>query len=323
MKAVRIQQQGGPEVMELIDIELSDPGEGQIQLRQTAIGLNFLDIYQRSGAYPMEMPSGLGLEAAGVVEAVGSGVSDFAVGDRVAYGAGPVGAYAERVNVPANRMTKLPETIDDETGAAMMLKGMTARYLLRETFRVEAGQTILFHAAAGGVGTIATQWAKALGATVIGTVGSAEKAEIAKAHGCDHVIDYSTENVAERVREITDGAGVPVVYDGVGKSTLEASLDSLAPKGMLVSFGSASGPIENFNINTLMMKGSLYVTRPTLMTYVASDEDLAANTSDLVEIVAKGDVKIAINQRYPLSDVAKAHDDLTSRRTTGTTILLP
>jgi len=323
MKAVRIQQQGGPEVMELIDIELSEPGEGQIQLRQTAIGLNFLDIYQRSGAYPMEMPSGLGMEAAGVVEAVGPGVSNFVVGDRVSYGAGPVGAYAERVNVPANRMAKLPDAIADETGAAMMLKGMTARYLLRETFRVESGQTILFHAAAGGVGTIASQWAKALGATVIGTVGSAEKAEIAKAHGCDHVIDYSTENVAERVREITDGAGVPVVYDGVGKSTLEASLDSLAPKGMLVSFGSASGPIENFNVNTLMMKGSLYITRPTLVTYVARDEDLAANTSDLIDVVAKGDVKISINQRYPLSDVAKAHDDLTSRRTTGTTILLP
>lgn len=323
MKAVVIQNQGGPEVMELVDIDLEQPGEGQIQVRHTAIGFNFLDIYQRSGTYPMETPCGLGMEASGVVEAVGDGVAGFHVGDRIAYGAGPVGAYAQARNIQASRVAKIPDSIDDETGAAMMLKGMTVRYLLRQTFKVEAGQTILLHAAAGGVGTIASQWAKALGATVIGTVGSAEKGEIAKAHGCDHIINYSEENVAKRVREITDGKGVPVVYDGVGQATLEASLDSLAPLGTMVSFGSASGPIENFNLNLLMMKGSLYITRPTLVTYVADDKDLADNVKDLIEVVANGDVKLSVNQRYPLSQIRQAHEDLVARKTTGTTIIQP
>ncbi len=323
MKAIQIKQPGGPEVMEFVDVDPAAPAAGEVQVRQTAIGLNFLDVYQRSGAYPLKMPSGIGSEAAGVIEEVGEGVSNLKPGDRVAYGAGPIGAYTELRNMPAGRLAKLPDGIDDETAAAMMLKGMTARYLLRETYEVKKGDTILFHAAAGGVGTIASQWAKALGAVVIGTVGSDEKGEIAKAHGCDHVINYSRENVAERVREITGGVGIPVVYDGVGKATLEASLDSLRPRGILVSFGSASGPITDFNVNILAAKGSLYLTRPTLTTYVAHDDDLAANTADLISVVEKGDVKITINQRYKFSDVKQAHEDLVARKTTGTTILLP
>ena len=264
MKAVRINEPGGPEVMELVDVDLAAPAPGEVQIRHTAIGLNYIDTYHRSGLYPLAMPSGLGLEAAGVVEAVGEGVDSLAVGDRVAYGAGPLGAYSQVCNAPANRMTKVPDSIDDETAAAMMLKGMTVRYLLKATYAVQSGETILFHAAAGGVGLIACQWAKALGATVIGTVGSEEKAELAKAHGCHHTINYQTEDVAARVRELTDGKGVPVVYDGVGQATLDASLDSLQPRGLLVSFGNASGPVKNFDLGVLSAKGSLYITRPTL-----------------------------------------------------------
>ncbi len=323
MKAIQMQQPGGPEVMELIDMDLAAPGAGEIRVRHTAIGLNYIDTYHRSGLYPVPLPSGLGLEAAGVVEACGSGVEGLAVGDRVAYGTGPLGAYAEARNVPATRVTKLPDTISDETGAAMMLKGMTVRYLLRETYEVQPGDTILWHAAAGGVGLIACQWAKALGATVIGTTSSEEKAELAKANGCDHIIMYNTEDVAERVRELTDGAGVPVVYDGVGAATVEASLNSLAPRGLLASFGNASGPVTNFDLGALSVKGSLYVTRPTLMTYTASDEDLAANAADLVEMVGSGKVKIPVNQTYALADVRKAHEDLESRKTTGSTVLMP
>lgn len=323
MKAIQMQQTGGPEVMDLVEIDLADPAAGELRVRHTAIGLNYIDTYHRSGLYPVPLPSGLGLEAAGVVEACGADVSDFSVGDRVAYGTGPIGAYAEARNVPASRVVKLPESISDETGAAMMLKGMTVRYLLRETYEVQPGDTILWHAAAGGVGLIACQWAKALGVTVIGTVSSEEKAELAKANGCDHIIMYTTENVAERVREITNGAGVPVVYDGVGAATIEASLDSLRPRGLLASFGNASGPVTNFDLGSLGAKGSLYVTRPSLMTYTAADEDLAANAADLVEMVGSGKVTIPVNQHYALSDVRKAHEDLESRKTTGSTVLVP
>ena len=323
MKAIQMQQPGGAEVMELVDMDLAAPGAGEIRVRHTAIGLNYIDTYHRSGLYPLPLPSGLGLEAAGVVEECGAGVEGLAVGDRVAYGTGPIGAYAEARNVPATRVTKLPDTISDETAAAMMLKGMTVRYLLRETYEVQPGDTILWHAVAGGVGLIACQWAKALGATVIGTTSSEEKAELAKANGCDHIIMYTTEDVAERVREITGGAGVPVVYDGVGAATVEASLNSLRPRGLLASFGNASGPVKDFDLGQLSAKGSLYVTRPTLMTYTASDEDLAANAADLVEMVGSGKVKIPVNQTYALADVQQAHRDLESRKTTGSTVIKP
>lgn len=322
MRAIQMQKPGGPEVMDLVEIDLADPGAAELRVRHTAIGLNYIDTYHRSGLYPLPLPSGIGLEAAGIVEACGSDVTGFSVGDRVAYGTGPIGAYAEARNVPASRVVKLPDSISDETGAAMMLKGMTVRYLLRETYEVQPGDTILWHAAAGGVGLIACQWAKALGVTVIGTVSSDEKAELAKANGCDHIIMYTSENVAERVREITDGAGVPVVYDGVGAATVEASLDSLRPRGLLVSFGNASGPVKNFDIGSLGAKGSLYVTRPSLMAYTASDEALAANAADLVEMVGSGKVKIPVNQHYALADVQQAHIDLESRKTTGSTVIV-
>ena len=323
MKAVRIETQGGPEVMELQDVELPAPEAGQVRIRHTAVGLNYIDVYHRSGLYPLPMPSGIGLEAAGVVEELGEGVTNLAVGDRVAYGAGPLGAYSQACNAPANRVSKLPDAIEDETAAAMMLKGMTVRYLLRATYKVQSGDTILLHAAAGGIGLIACQWAKALGATTIGTVGSEEKAELARAHGCHHTINYQTEDVAARVRELTDGQGVPVAYDGVGKATVEASLDSLQPRGLLVSFGNASGPVTNFDLGALSARGSLYVTRPTLMTYVASDAELAETTGDLFEVVSSGAVKIPVNQRYPLADVRQAHEDLEGRKTTGSTVLMP
>ncbi len=323
MKAIQMMQPGGPEVMELVDIDLAAPGAGEIRVRHTCIGLNYIDTYHRSGLYPLPLPSGIGLEAAGVVEECGADVSGISVGDRVAYGTGPIGAYAEARNVPATRVVKLPDSISDETGAAMMLKGMTVRYLLRETYEVQAGDTILWHAAAGGVGLIACQWAKALGATVIGTVSSDEKAALAKANGCDHIIMYTQEDVAKRVREITDGAGVPVVYDGVGAATLEASLDSLRPRGLLASFGNASGPVTNFDVGSLGAKGSLYLTRPSLMAYTASDDALAANAADLVEMVGSGKVTIPVNQRYALADVVQAHTDLESRKTTGSTVIEP
>ncbi len=323
MKAIQFSETGGPEVLNLVDVDLPDPGDGQVRIRHATVGLNFIDTYHRSGLYPLPLPSGIGLEAAGVVEAVGAGVTGLAVGDRVAYGAGPLGAYAEACNAPANRVSKLPDSIDDETAGAMMLKGMTVRYLLRATYKVQSGDTILFHAAAGGVGLIACQWANALGATVIGTVGSEEKAELARAHGCHHTILYNQEDVAARVREITDGKGVPVVYDSVGQATVDASLDSLAPLGMMVSFGNSSGPVTNFDLGVLSAKGSLYVTRPSLMTYVAADDDLQETAQDLFDMVGSGEVKIEINQRYGLSEARKAHEDLEARRTTGTTILLP
>jgi len=321
VKAIRIEAHGGPQVMKYVDIDVAAPAAGEVQIRHTQIGLNYIDTYHRTGLYPIPLPGGLGLEACGVVEVLGEGVENLAIGDRVAYGAGPIGAYSQVRNMPAGRVSKLPDTIDDETAAAMMLKGMTTRYLLRETYEVKAGDTILFHAAAGGVGQIATQWANALGATVIGTVGSAEKAAMAKTLGCHHVINYNEENVAERVREITDGRGVPVVYDGVGKSTLNASLDSLQTRGLLVSFGNASGPVTGFDVGILASKGSLYLTRPTLASYVLSDDDLQANTNDLFDVVGSGKVKISVNQRYALCDVADAHRDIEARKTTGSTVL--
>ena len=323
MKAIRIEAAGGPEVMKLVDVDVGKPGPGQVRVRQTAIGLNYIDTYHRSGLYPLQFPSGLGLEAAGVVEEAGEGVTSLKAGDRIAYGTGPIGAYADVRNLPANRLVKLTGAISDETAAGMMLKGMTARYLLRATYVVKPGDTILLHAAAGGVGLIMSQWAKALGATVIGTVGSDAKAAIARAHGCDHVINYSTEDTVKRVREITAGKGVPVVYDGVGKDTLMVSLDCLSPRGLMVSFGNASGPVPPLDLLQLSAKGSLYVTRPTLNTYTATDADLQATAQDLVSIVASGKVKIPVNQRYALADVVQAHRDLESRKTTGTTVLLP
>jgi NADPH2:quinone reductase len=323
MKAIRIAETGGPEVMKLVDTEVGAPGPGQVRVRQTAVGLNYIDTYHRSGLYPLQFPSGLGLEAAGVVKEVGEGVSSLKVGDRIAYGTGPIGAYAEMRNLPANRLVKLPSSISDETAAGMMLKGMTARYLLRATYVVKPGDTILLHAAAGGVGLIMSQWAKALGATVIGTVGSDAKVDVARAHGCDHVINYATEDTVKRVRDLTGGKGVPVVYDGVGKDTLMISLDCLSPRGLMVSFGNASGAVPPLDILQLSAKGSLYVTRPTLNTYTASDADLQETAQDLVNVVSSGKVKIPVNQRYALADVVQAHRDLEGRRTTGTTVLLP
>ena len=323
MKAIRFEKTGGPEVLQWQDVTLGKPGPGEVRLRHTAIGLNYIDTYHRSGLYPVPLPSGIGLEACGVVESLGEGVKGFKIGDRVAYGSGPIGAYAEARNIPVGRVIKIPKAIADETAAAMMLKGMTVRYLLRETFKVKRGQTILLHAAAGGVGLILSQWAKALGVKVIGTVGSDDKIAAAIAHGCAHVINSRTEDVAARVREITGGKGVPVVYDGIGQATLNASLDSLQPRGLLVSFGNASGPVKDFDLGRLSAKGSLYLTRPTLFHYTASDADFKATTAELLEMVKSGKVKIPVNQRYALKDAAQAHQDLESRKTTGTTVLLP
>lgn len=321
--AIRIHQAGGPEVLRWEEVVVPAPAAGEATVRHAAVGLNFIDVYHRTGLYPQIMPAGLGLEGAGVVEAVGDGVTDLQVGDRVAYAGGPVGAYAEVRNIPAHRLLKLPDTISFETAAAMMLQGLTAAYLLRKTYRVQPGDAVLIHAAAGGVGLIACQWAKALGATVIGTVGSAAKGELAKAHGCDHVIDYSSENFSQRVREITGGEGVAVVYDGVGKDTFIGSLDSLRPMGMMVAYGNASGPVPPLDLLLLSQKGSLFVTRPTLMNYTAKRTDLEALGAELFEMVGSGRVRIEVNQRYALKDAELAHRDLEARRTTGSTILLP
>ncbi len=320
-KAVRIHEVGGPEVLKFETVEVGDPGPGQALLRQTAAGLNYIDTYQRTGLYPLaSFPVILGMEGAGVVEAVGEGVTEVDVGDRVAYSMA-LGAYAERRLVPAAVLVRLPDGISDDQGAAMMLKGCTAQYLLRRTYRVEAGDTILIHAAAGGVGLIVCQWAKHLGATVIGTVGSADKAALAKAHGCDHAIDYRTENFAERVREITNGAGVPVVYDSVGRDTFTASLDCLQPHGLLVSFGQSSGAIPPFDPGVLAQKGSLFLTRPSLAGYIGTREELEATATELFDVVLSGAVKIEVNQTYPLEEVATAHRNLEARKTTGSTVL--
>lgn len=323
-KAIRIHQNGGPEVLKWEDVEVGEPGEGEIRVRHTAVGLNFIDVYHRTGLYPAaELPMGLGLEAAGVVEAVGKGVDDLTEGDHVAYAGPPIGAYAEARVMPAKKAVKIPDGIEDQQAAAMMLQGMTTEYLLRRCYPVKKGQTILFHAAAGGVGLIACQWARHLGATVIGTVGSKEKAELAKAHGCHHTILYNEENFVERVKELTDGKGVPVVYDGVGKTTFMGSLDCLQPRGMLVSYGQASGSVEPLNVGILSQKGSLYLTRPTLMTYTASREDTLESSGALFEVVRKGAVRIEINQTFALKDAADAHRALEGRKTTGSTVLIP
>jgi NADPH2:quinone reductase len=322
-KAIRFHKTGGPEVLVWEDVEVGDPGQGQIRVRNHAIGLNFVDVYQRSGLYPLPLPSGTGSEAAGVVEAVGAGVTELKVGDRVAYASAPLGAYSEARLYPADRAVKIPDGISFETAAAMMLKGMTAQYLIKRTFKVQPGMTVLWHAAAGGVGLIASQWLKALGATVIGTVGSDAKAALAKAHGCEHTIVYTRENFVERVKEITGGKGVPVVYDSVGKLTFMGSLDCLQPMGMMVSFGNASGPVDSFAPGILQQKGSLYLTRPTLNTYAAKREDLVAIANDLFDVVKSGKVKIEIAQRYALKDAAQAHRDLEARKTTGSTVLTP
>ncbi|MEE8545557.1 MAG: quinone oxidoreductase [Alphaproteobacteria bacterium] len=323
-KAIRIHSTGGPEVLQWDDVEVAAPGAGEALVRHSAVGLNFIDCYHRSGLYPLPpLPLSIGLEGAGVVEAVGEGVSAVSVGDRVAYAAPPPGAYAEARVMPADRLVVVPEGIDDQQAAAMMLKGMTAEYLLRRTYPVRSGDTILFHAAAGGVGLIACQWAKHIGATVIGTVGSEDKAELARAHGCDHTINYRTENFVERVKEITSGAGVPVVYDSVGKDTFEGSLDCLGTRGVLALFGQSSGSVATFDPGLLAAKGSLYLTRPSLMNYNATREDLVESANALFEVVGSGAVKIEINQTYPLSETAQAHRDLEARKTTGSTVLLP
>jgi len=324
MKAILISKHGGPEVLEWRDHEVGHPGPGEVRVRQEAVGLNFLDVYFRTGLYaaPKGLPLVPGNEAAGVVTEVGEGVTLFKEGDRVAY-AGPIGAYAQERLIEAQKIVKVPDGIELDVAASMMLKGMTAEYLLCRTYAVKPGDTILFHAAAGGVGLIVGQWAKALGATVIGTVGSDEKAELASANGYDHVINYRTEDFVGRVKEITGGKGCEVVYDAVGKDTFPGSLDCLRPRGLWASFGQSSGPIEPFNMAILSQKGSLFATRPTLFTYIASREDLEASANALFDVVSRGVVKIDINQRYPLSDAAQAHIDLEGRKTTGTTVLLP
>ena len=321
-KAVRYHKQGGPEVLQLDDVQVGDPGQGQVRIRHTAIGVNFVDTYQRSGLYPMQLPQVGGNEAAGVVDAVGAGVADLNVGDRVAY-TGLSGSYCEMRLVPADRMVKLPQGISDEQAASMMLKGLTVHYLIHTTYPVKKGETVLWHAAAGGVGLIACQWLKALGVVTIGTAGSDEKTALAKAHGADHVINYSTEKFVDRVKAITGGKGVPVVYDSVGKSTWEGTLDCLSPRGLVVSFGNASGPVAPVNLGILSTKGSLYVTRPTLTTHIASRSDLVERSNSLFDIVKSGKVKIETTAKYKLADAEAAHRDLECRKTTGSIILVP
>ena len=321
--AIRIHQTGGPEVLSWEPVEVPSPAAGEIRIRHTAVGLNYIDVYFRTGLYAAPLPLIPGFEAAGVVEAVGEGVTRFKTGDRVAYSSGPVGAYAEVRNLAADRVVAIPDGVSDAEAAAMMLQGMTAEYLLRRTYKVKPGDTILIHAAAGGVGLIACQWAKHLGATVIGTVGSDEKAELARAHGCDYPIVYTREDFQARVLEITNGAKLPVVYDSVGKDTFAKSLDCLAPLGLMVLFGQASGPVPPFDLGQLAAKGSLFITRPTLFSYTAGRADLEASAGALFEVVKAGVVKIPVKQTYALREAAQAHRDLEARRTTGSTVLLP
>ncbi len=318
--AIRVHKTGGPEVMTWEEVAVGKPGPREARIRHTAVGLNFVDVYNRMGLYPASLPIILGGEGAGVVEEVGSEVSDLKPGDRIAYGSAPMGAYSEARLIPADRLLKLPDGIDDKRAAAMMLKGLTVQYLIRQTYKVKAGDTILCHAAAGGVGLILCQWAKHLGATVIGTVGSDDKAALAKAHGCAHTIVYTREDFTKRVLEITGGKKLPVVYDSVGKDTFVKSLDCLEPYGLMVSFGNASGPVENFNLGLLAQKGSLYLTRPTLNTYGAKRENLVAMAKELFDVVLSGAVKIEVNQTVPLKDAARAHRDLEARKTTGSTV---
>jgi len=321
-KAVKFHKTAGPEVLSFEDVVVGKPGRGEARVRHTAIGLNFIDTYHRSGLYPLPLPSGIGLEGAGVVEAVGAGVSHVKPGDRVAYAGGPTGAYSEARVMPAEKLVKVPRGVSDDEAAAVMLKGLTVQMLIRRVYRVQKGETVLFHAAAGGVGLIACQWLNALGATVIGTVGSDAKAKIAKAHGCHHTINYSKENFADRVREITKGRGVPVVFDSVGKDTFQGSLDCLQPRGLLAVFGNGSGPVKDVDVN-ILAKGSFYLCRPTIMTYTAQRSDLEAGARDLFSVIKSGKVKIEINQRYALSDAVQAHKDLAARKTTGSTVFKP
>jgi NADPH2:quinone reductase len=321
-KAIRFHKQGGPEVLQVDDVPVGDPGPGQVRIRHTAIGVNFVDIYQRSGLYPMQLPAIAGNEGAGVVEALGKGVKDLKVGERVAY-TGLPGSYCEARIVPADRMVKIPKGISDEQAASMMLKGLTVHYLIHSTYKVKKGDTVLWHAAAGGVGTIACQWLKKLGVNTIGTVGSPEKVQLAKAHGCKYVINYSTENFVEKVKEITKGKKLPVVYDAVGKSTWDGSLDCLQPRGLMVSFGNASGAVPPVNLGILATKGSLYVTRPSLGAYIATRADLVKRSNDLFNAVKSGKVKIETTARHTLEDAAQAHRDLEGRKTTGSIVLIP
>jgi NADPH:quinone reductase len=321
--AIRFHKNGGPEVMQWESVDVGEPGPGEARVRHTAIGVNYIDTYHCSGLYKLALPSGLGTEGAGVVEAVGPGVTDVRPGDRVAYSGGPLGAYSEVRVMPADRLVKLPDGVSDKVAATLMLKGLTVQYLFRQTFPLKGGETILLHAAAGGIGLIACQWARALGVTVIGTVGSDEKAALAKANGCTHAIVYTRENFVERVKHLTGGKGVPVVYDGVGKDTFPASLDCLSPRGMFVSFGNASGPIAAFDILLLSQKGSLYATRPTLATYTASRAAMLAMCEEMFSLVLAGKLANEPRQTYALKDAAQAHRDLESRKTTGATILLP
>jgi NADPH2:quinone reductase len=322
-KAIVMHATGGPEVLQWEDFEPGDPGPGEVRLRHEAVGLNFIDVYHRTGLYPVgQLPAVPGMEGAGLVETVGAGVTEFKPGDRVAYAGIPPGAYAETRLIPAHRLVKLPAAISSRQAAAMMLQGMTARYLLHGCFPLKAGDTLLIHAAAGGVGLLVCQWAKHKGARVLGTVGSPAKAELAKAHGCDHPILYREEDFVAQVRKLTDGRGVDVVYDAIGQSTFMQSLDCLRPMGMLVSFGQASGPVAPLELGVLAAKGSLFLTRPSLMTYTAERRDLLAHAADLFEVVTRGAVRVAINQEYPLSRAAEAHRDLESRRTTGASVFV-
>jgi NADPH:quinone reductase len=323
VKAIRFDRTGGPEVMKWVDVDVGDPGAGEIRIRQHAVGLNYIDVYFRNGLYPLPLPGGLGMEAAGEVVAVGEGVTQFKEGDRVAYAERPPGAYAQERVMPAVKVVKIPDALGYDEAASVMLQGLTAQYLLRRTYHVKAGDTILIQAAAGGVGLFVCQWAKALGATVIGTVGSDEKAEIARKHGCDYPIVSTRENFTKRVREITNGAGVPVVYDSIGKDSFTGSLDCLAPLGLFVSFGSSSGPLPPIESQELASRGSLFFTRPTLFSYIGKRSDLEAMSAELFDVLVSGKVKTSVNQRYALADVARAHEDLEARRTTGSTILVP
>jgi NADPH:quinone reductase len=323
IKAIRFEKTGGSDVLQYVDYDLPPPAKGQVQVRHTAIGVNFIDTYHRTGLYVLPLPSGLGSEAAGTVAALGEGVTAFKIGDRVGYSSGAIGSYADANNVPATKLVKLPDSINDETAAAILLKGMTVQYLLRQIHRVQAGETIVFHAAAGGVGQIACQWAHHLGATVIGTTTSPQKVALAKANGCAHVLNSKDAGWEKQVREITSGKGVPVVYDSIGKDTFLAGLDCLQPRGIMVTYGNASGPVDPFAPGILAAKGSLFVTRPTLNHYTSTHAELQAVADDLFAVMASGAVKVAINQRFALKDAAQAHDALTSKRTTGATILLP
>ena len=320
--AIQIHELGGPEVLRWEAVDVSAPGPGQVLIKQTVVGLNYIDIYHRTGSYPVpSKPAIIGNEAAGVVEAVGDNVTEVTVGDRVAY-CMSLGSYTQRRVIPSRLLVRLPDSLTDQHAAALMLKGCTVQYLLRRTYPLKAGDTILFHAAAGGCGLIACQWAKHLGATVIGTVSTPEKAELAKAHGCDHVIVYGRESFVERVKELTDGAGVPVVYDSVGKDTFTDSLDCLQPRGLMVSFGNSSGAVESFSPSLLAAKGSLYLTRPTLATHIRTREDLEMTTNDLFDVISKGVVTVDINQSYSLQNAPQAHRELEGRKTTGSSVLL-